>query len=300
MRLQRFGKKGKPFYHIVIADGRAPRDGRFIEKIGTYNPIPNPAEIVLNAEKALNWLQNGAQPTDTVRAILSYKGIIYKNHLLKGVKKGAFSEAEAEAKYQTWLKEKDSKVDAKRKSLEEKARTSKKDKLAAEAKVNEDRAAEIAKQRKDVEDAKVKAAQAAAAETEAKETTAPVVEEEMVTKEAVEEKVKENEAKATETETVKEEVKAEEPVVKEAPKAETKEEAPKAEVKEETPKTEAKEEAPVAEEKKEEVKAEAPVVEEEPKVEEAPKTETKKEAPVAEGKKEVAEAKTEDKKETKE
>lgn len=233
MRLQRFGKKGNPFYHIVIADGRAPRDGRFIEKIGTYNPIPNPAEIVLNAEKALNWLQNGAQPTDTVRAILSYKGIIYKNHLLKGVKKGAFSEAEAEAKYQTWLAEKDNKVDAKRKSLEETARTSKKDKLAAEAKVNEDRAAEIAKKRKDVEDAKVKEAQAAAAESEVKETTAAsVAEEEMVTKEAVEEKVKENEAKATETETVKEEApKAE--VKKEAPVAETKEEAPKAEEKKE-------------------------------------------------------------------
>jgi small subunit ribosomal protein S16 len=239
MRLQRFGKKGKPFYHIVIADGRASRDGRFIEKIGTYNPIPNPAEIVLNAEKALNWLQNGAQPTDTVRAILSYKGIIYKNHLLKGVKKGAFSEAEAEAKYQTWLKEKDSKVDAKRKSLEEKARTSKKDKLAAEAKVNEERAADIAKQRKDVEDAKVKAAQAAASETEAKETPAPSVEEEMVTKEAVEEKVKENEAKA-----IKEEVKAEEPVVEEKPEVV---EAPKAEAK--------SEETPVAEEKKEEAEA---------------------------------------------
>ena len=101
MRLQRHGKKGAPFYHIVIADGRAPRDGRFIEKIGTYNPIQNPAEIILNADKALDWLQKGAQPTDTVRAILSYRGILYKNHLLKGVKKGALTEAEAEAKYQT-------------------------------------------------------------------------------------------------------------------------------------------------------------------------------------------------------
>jgi small subunit ribosomal protein S16 len=87
IRLQRFGKKGKPFYHIVIADGRAPRDGRFIEKIGTYNPITNPAEINIDFDKAVTWLQNGAQPSDTVRAILSYKGVLFKAHLQKGVKK---------------------------------------------------------------------------------------------------------------------------------------------------------------------------------------------------------------------
>ncbi len=149
MRLQRHGKKGKPFYHIVIADGRAPRDGRFIEKIGTYNPIPNPAEINLDADKALDWLQKGAQPTDTVRAILSYRGILYKNHLLKGVTKGALTEAEAEAKFQTWMTEKDSKISAKRAGLLEKERATKKEKLEAEAKIKEDRAAELAKQKAD-------------------------------------------------------------------------------------------------------------------------------------------------------
>src|SRR5512138_1624905 len=91
IRLQRKGKKGQPFYHIVIADGRAPRDGRFIEKIGVYNPLTKPAEIEIQFEKALDWMQKGAQPTDTVRAILSYKGILYKFHLLKGVQKGALT-----------------------------------------------------------------------------------------------------------------------------------------------------------------------------------------------------------------
>ena len=187
MRLQRHGKKGKPFFHIVIADGRAPRDGRFIEKIGTYNPIPNPAEIHLDADKALDWLQRGAQPTDTVRAILSYRGILYKKHLLRGVQKGALTESEAEAKFQTWLKEKDEKIEAKRKSLQEKDRASKKERLAEEAKIKEARAAEISKKRQEAEDALVKEVKEAAAESEGQETAS--AEEEMVTKEAVEAKV---------------------------------------------------------------------------------------------------------------
>ena len=98
IRLQRHGKKGKPFFHIVVADSRAKRDGRFIEKLGTYNPITNPATIELNVDSAVKWLNNGAQPTDTARAILSYKGALYKKHLQGGVAKGAFSEAEAENK----------------------------------------------------------------------------------------------------------------------------------------------------------------------------------------------------------
>ena len=98
IRLARHGKKGYAFYHIVVADSRAPRDGKFIEKIGTYNPNTNPATIDLSFEKALDWLQKGAQPTDTCRAILSYKGVLYKKHLLGGVAKGAFSESDAEAK----------------------------------------------------------------------------------------------------------------------------------------------------------------------------------------------------------
>ena len=106
IRLARHGKKGFAFYHIVAADSRAPRDGKFIEKLGTYNPNTNPATIDLNFEKALDWLLKGAQPTDTCRAILSYKGVMYKKHLLGGVAKGAFSESDAEAKFNKWLSEK--------------------------------------------------------------------------------------------------------------------------------------------------------------------------------------------------
>src|SRR6056300_1075829 len=118
IRLQRRGRKARPFYHIVIADGRAPRDGKFIEKIGTYNPITEPADIQLNFDRALYWLQSGAQPTDTVRNILSLKGVMYKNHLLKGVKKGAFSEEQAEAKFQAWLSDKEAKLENSRKETE--------------------------------------------------------------------------------------------------------------------------------------------------------------------------------------
>ena len=111
IRLQRHGKKGQAFYHIVIADGRAPRDGRNIEKIGTYNPVAKPAEIVLDFERALYWVQVGAQPTDTVRSLLSYKGVIYKNHLLKGVTKGALTAEQAELKFEEWLEAKQSKIE---------------------------------------------------------------------------------------------------------------------------------------------------------------------------------------------
>ncbi len=168
MRLQRHGKKGKPFYHIVIADGRAPRDGRFIEKIGTYNPITNPAEINIDLDKAITWLQNGAQPTDTVRAILSYKGVLYKLHLLKGVKKGAITQEQAEAKFQTWLNEKLARIEAKKKGLTDAERAERKKALEAEAKVKEAKAAEVAK--------KMAAAlqietEEAASETEAEETS---------------------------------------------------------------------------------------------------------------------------------
>ena len=102
IRLARHGKKGYAFYHIVAADSRAPRDGKFIEKLGTYNPNTNPATIDLDFGKALDWLQKGAQPTDTCRAILSYKGVMYKKHLLGGVAKGAFTETEAEARFTSW------------------------------------------------------------------------------------------------------------------------------------------------------------------------------------------------------
>ena len=242
MRLQRFGKKRSPFYHIIIADGRAPRDGRYIEKIGTYNPIPNPAEIKLDFDKALDWLQKGAQPTETMRAILAYKGVLYKHHLIKGVKKGALTEAEVEAKFQSWQADKDAKIEAKLSGLADKARAERKAILDSETKINEDRAAELAKRRAAAVEEQVAATQEAAAEEETAETEVPA-EEEMVTKEAVAAKVAETEAPKVEEpkEEVKEEAKAEPEAEKKAEvKEETKDE-PKAEVKEE-PKKEEKEE----------------------------------------------------------
>jgi small subunit ribosomal protein S16 len=113
LRLRRQGRKGKPFYYIVAADARAPRDGRFIERIGSYNPNTNPATIDLNLEDAVRWLGNGAVPTDTCRAILSYKGALYKHHLNKGVTKGALTQDQAETKFTAWMEEKEGKVTAK-------------------------------------------------------------------------------------------------------------------------------------------------------------------------------------------
>src|SRR5210317_1764241 len=117
IRLQRHGKKGKPFYWIVAADSRSKRDGKFLEKLGIYNPTTNPATIELDIDASVKWLQNGAQPTDTARAILSYKGALLKNHLAGGVKKGALTEEQAEAKFNAWLDEKAGLVDAKKDSL---------------------------------------------------------------------------------------------------------------------------------------------------------------------------------------
>ena len=147
MRLQRHGKKGQPFYHIVIADARAPRDGRFTEKIGTYNPVAQPAQININFDKALDWLNKGAQPTDTVRSILSQKGVLLKKHLLVGVKKGAMTAEQAEVKFQNWMKEKEAKAAEIVKTTAEQKRAIQKERLEAEAKVNEARIAELAKRR---------------------------------------------------------------------------------------------------------------------------------------------------------
>lgn len=144
IRLQRFGKKGKPFYHVVVADSRAPRDGKFIERLGSYNPNTNPATIELNFDKALDWMNKGAQPTDTARAILSYKGVLYKKHLQGGVKKGAFDEATAEARFEEWLKGKDAKIDSKREGLSKAQAELNQAAIAAEAKKKEERAAAIA------------------------------------------------------------------------------------------------------------------------------------------------------------
>jgi small subunit ribosomal protein S16 len=228
IRLQRFGKKGKPFYHVVVADARAPRDGKFIERLGSYNPNTNPATIEINFEKALDWVNKGAQPTDTCRAILSYKGVMYKKHLEGGVKKGALTAEQAEAKFAEWLQSKEGKIEGKKDSLTKSKDEVKKAALAAEAKKKEDIAAAIV----------------------AKNTPAPeVVEEEEVSEEtpeveAVAEEVAEapvaEVAEAPVAEVVEEE---EAPVVEEAPVAE---EAPAVE---ETPAPEAAEEAPESEEK---------------------------------------------------
>ncbi len=137
IRFARHGKKAYPFYHIVVADSRAPRDGKFIERIGSYNPNTNPATIELDFDRALTWLQNGAQPSDTARAVLSYKGVLMKKHLLEGVKKGAFSAEEAEARFEKVMNEKNGKIEAKKTSLKKAKDEAAKQKLAEESKVKE-------------------------------------------------------------------------------------------------------------------------------------------------------------------
>lgn len=165
IRLQRHGKKGEAYFHIVVADGRAPRDGKFIEKIGTYNPTTNPATIDLNGDAAFTWLTNGAQPTDTCRAILSYKGVLMRYHLHKGVVKGAMTQEQADAKLEKWMQDKIAKVENKKTRLADSSRDASKARLAAEAAAKEAKAAKIA--------AKNAAALAAPA---AEETAAPAEE----------------------------------------------------------------------------------------------------------------------------
>jgi small subunit ribosomal protein S16 len=142
--LQRFGKKGKPFFHVVVADSRSPRDGKFIERLGSYNPNTNPATIEINFEKTLDWVNKGAEPTDTARAILSYKGVLYKKHLEGGVKKGALTAEQAEAKFAAWLESKGGQIESKKDNLKASKSEAKKAALAAEAKKNAERAAAIA------------------------------------------------------------------------------------------------------------------------------------------------------------
>ena len=144
IRLQRHGKKGKPFYWVVAADARAKRDGKFLAKLGTYNPNTNPATINLDVDGAVKWLENGAQPTDTARAILSYKGALYKHHLNGGIKKGALTEEQAEAKFNAWLEEKAAKIQAKADGLSEAKADARAKALEAEKAVNEARIAAAA------------------------------------------------------------------------------------------------------------------------------------------------------------
>ncbi|WP_456377565.1 30S ribosomal protein S16 [Lutibacter sp.] len=161
IRLQRHGKKGKPFYWIVAADARSKRDGKYLEKIGTYNPNTNPASIDLDVDGAVKWLQNGAQPTDTAKAILSYKGAMLKNHLAGGVAKGALTEEQAEEKYQAWVAEKEAKISAAKDGLSKAKEDAKAAALAAEVKINEERVASVQeaenKAIKDAADAKAAA-----------------------------------------------------------------------------------------------------------------------------------------------
>ena len=163
IRLARHGKKGYAYYSIVVADSRAPRDGRFIEKIGTYNPNTNPAQIDVKFDRALYWVQTGAQPTDTCRTLLSKKGVLLKDHLLRGVAKKALTEAQADAKFNEWLKNKENKINAVKAENEGKKKADDAKRLEAESKVKEAKLAEINKKKAEAE----AAANAAKAEAEA-------------------------------------------------------------------------------------------------------------------------------------
>ena len=202
IRLSRRGRKKLALYDITIADSRSPRDGKFIEKIGSYNPNTNPATITINDEKALEWLANGAIPTNTVRAILSYKGILLKRHLQIGVDKKAISQEEADKKYNKWIKEKEKKIQDKVDSILKLSEEEKSKRLEAEKQASKKRAEKIVNKEKE---------KLAKAEEEAK------------TEEAPKEEVKEEEAKTEEA--PKEEVKEEEAKTEAAPKEEVKEEA---------------------------------------------------------------------------
>ena len=183
IRLQRHGKKGKPFYSIVAADARAKRDGKFLEKLGTYNPNVNPAIIELDVDGAVKWLQNGAQPTDTARAILSYKGAMLKNHLAGGVRKGALTEEQAEAKFTAWLEEKANRITAKKDGLTKEQEEAKAAALAVEKAVNEARVNAV----KEAEAAIIAEKEAAEAALEAEKVAAEATTEEVVEETTTEE-----------------------------------------------------------------------------------------------------------------
>jgi ribosomal protein S16 len=159
IRLQRHGRKGYAYYHIVIADSRAPRDGKFIERIGSYNPNTNPATIDLKFDRALYWLQTGAQPTDTTRNILSDEGVLLKKHLLGGVKKGAFDADEAERRFEAWKSQKENQVNKTKEQLTAEKQADIKARFAAEKEINKQKAAELAKKRAAAVEAEVEAAQ---------------------------------------------------------------------------------------------------------------------------------------------
>ena len=256
LRLQRHGKKGKAFYHLVAADARAKRDGRYIEKLGTYNPNTNPATIEVVHDRALHWLQVGAEPSDTARAILKYTGAIYHNHLLNGVRKGAMTEAEAQKRFDAWYNDKQGKIQAKREGLDAATEKDLKDRLAAERKQNEERAAALAAAASELAaEAEAAAAEAAGEEAAEEAPAAEAAAEEAPAAEAAAEEAPAAEAAA-------EEAPAAEAAAEEAPEAAAAEaaaeEAPAAEAAaEEAPEAEAAEEAPEAEAAEEEKKDDA-------------------------------------------
>ncbi|WP_290089150.1 30S ribosomal protein S16 [Paramuribaculum intestinale] len=176
IRLQRHGRKNYAFYPIVIADSRAPRDGRFIERIGSYNPNTNPATITLNFERALYWVNVGAEPTDTVRTILSSEGVMLMKHLQGGVKKGAFDEAEAQRRFEAWKKMKQGQTDALVASMADKKELAAKERFEAEQAKNKAKAEIVAKKKAEIAAAKAEAEAAAAAAEASAEEAAPAEE----------------------------------------------------------------------------------------------------------------------------
>ena len=229
LRLQRHGKKGKPFYWLVAADSRSKRDGRYLEKLGTYNPNTNPATVDIKIDEAVKWLEKGAQPTDTARTLLSYKGAMLKHHLNGGVKKGAFTQEEADKKLAVWLKEKEAKIEAKKDGLSKEEADAKAKRMAAEKEVSEKRLSDAA--------ADAAAKEEAASTEEATSENAPTAEEATADNTA-EATVEENTAETQEEATTEEDT---------APKAEAEGEKPDApdatETEAETPEAPAETEA---------------------------------------------------------
>jgi small subunit ribosomal protein S16 len=199
IRLQRHGRKGRPIFTIVAADARAKRDGKYIENLGQYNPNTNPATIDLDFERALDWIMKGAEPTNTARAILKYKGVMMKKHLLLGVQKGALTAEQAEARFEAWSADKSGRIDAKIENLNTSAKTAKEERLKAEAAVKEARAAAIAAKNAPDPVAEEVVEEVVAEEAPADETaTEEVVAEEAPATEAATEEVAVDEAPATE------------------------------------------------------------------------------------------------------
>ena len=227
IRLSRRGRKKLAMFDVVVADARAPRDGRFIEKLGTYNPNTNPATVVLNEKQAIKWVMDGAQPTDTAKAILSYKGILYAKHLQVGVLKGALTQEQADAKFEAWKAEKEVKIQTKASSIQQSKAKSKATRLEAESKVSAARAENIAAKNKAADDAIVASVVEAINETDEDEVEAPVAE--VAVEEAPAAEVAAEVAPVVEEAPATEVAAEEAPAVEEAPAADAAEEAPAAE-----------------------------------------------------------------------